>query len=271
MHQLQELQIGFIGFGHMAEVICDAFFKAHLIDHSQVIFLRKDKKEQRKTSKEKKISAVSLTELYERADLIIYCVRPKDLPDILAQTPKDIYVTDKLLISILAGVSTSVFTRHFGKKISLVRAMPNVPSAIGEGMTIFSWYEQTDPKWHLIVRQLFSSMGKVEEVKESFMDVMTALAGSGPAIVYQLIDAFARYAKKEGISYEKALQVVCQTFIGSAKLLAKQKDLHKLTSQIAVPSGTTEAALDSYRKQEISEKIAKVIEETVQRAKELHP
>lgn len=270
MIALQDLQLGFIGFGHMAGILCDGMLQSHLLSHSQIIFLRKDKKKQTATSKEKKISAVSYEELCKRADIILFAVRPNHLPQVFDQMPSSIDIKKKLFVSILAGVPSSTFENHFGE-ISFLRLMPNTPSSIGEGMNIFTWGKKGKKEWNEKARQLFSPLGKIEEVEEENLDLFTVLAGSAPAIVFQCIDAFAKKAKEEGVDYQKALRVVCQTFIGSAKLLSKDPDVRRLSQEIAVPGGVTEAALDGFRDEKMAKSFAKVVDRAKARIKELHP
>ncbi len=271
MRALQDLTVGFIGFGHMAEILCDGMLQSHVLSHSQIVFLRRDKKKQTATSKEKKISAVSYKELCKRADIIIFAMRPKSLIQVLPEIPSDIELEKKLFVSILAGVPCSTFEEHFGEKLSILRLMPNTPSSIGEGMNIFTWGKKGKKEWQEKARQIFSPMGKIEEVEEKNLDLFTVLAGSAPAIVFQCIDAFAKKGKAEGVDYEKALRVVCQTFIGSAKLLAKDLDVQRLSREIAVPGGVTEAALDAFRKEKMGASFAEVVDNAIRRIAELHP
>ncbi len=112
-------------------------------------------------------------------------------------------------------------------------------------------------------------MGEVIEIPEEQMDIACGIAGSGPGFVFRLIDAVAKLGKQEGLSYEQALKMAAQTFMGAAKLVMKKGKIDSLLERIATPNGTTEAGLKKMSELHIDEEFQKVILASAQRSKNL--
>jgi pyrroline-5-carboxylate reductase len=269
MQELGSLTVGFIGFGHMGELICDGMLKGKVLKNHQILFLRKNKAKQKETSQKKRISAASLEEIVSKSNIIVLGMRPHQLELVLRDIPSDTPMKDKCIISLLAGVSGEEISSHFKDKPTVLRVMPNTPVEIGQGMLLFSWYPKVTEKWHLIARRLFSPLGKIEEIQEEQMDLLTVISGSGPALVMRLIGAFAKKAEKAGLSKEKALSLACQTFTGSGHLLDKYGNVEKLVSEIAVPGGVTEEAVHAYNDKKIDKFLFEVIDRGVLKAQSL--
>jgi pyrroline-5-carboxylate reductase len=212
------------------------------------------------------ITSTSLPTLVEKSDLLLLCVRPAQAKEVL-QELSQLEMGGKKLISILAGTKISYFER-FLKTVPLIRAMPNVASEVGEGMTILTSGVHADGEFRSVANLLFGSMGETIELSEEVMDLATAMAGSGPAFVFSLIEAVARHGEKGGIPYEKSLKMAAQTFLGAARILLKGGvAIDELLRQIAVPNGTTEAGLGRMRELEVGAHFQSVLEATAARAK----
>lgn len=265
---MNELRFGFIGFGHMAETLLSTWLKAKVILPSQVSFIRKDKSKQKETSIKYGISATSLHHLVENSDVLLFCVRPQNIQEIINEFPNDLDISQKFFISILAGTKLSFFQK-LDQNIQLLRVMPNLPSKIGEGMNVFTFGKNVDEKYVDLSKKLFSFLGEIEEVPEAAMDSVTALSGSGPAFVAALLHAMANFGKEGGLSYEKALKIACQTLIGSAKLVQERKDPEKIIKEIVVPGGTTEAGFKSMEESHLLKHFIAVFRAAYLKAKSL--
>ena len=268
MEKVRKSRIGFIGFGHMAEVLLQAMFQSKMIQKSQVLFLRKDKKKQKETSHKWGITAASLKDVVEKSDFCFLCVKPDQVKNLLKEVKE--VPSHVLWISIVSGVPISYFEKLWGEKTQILRVMPNTPSEIGEGMNLFTFSKAVTSEGKSQAKLLFSSTGMVEEVPESAIDPLTAISGSGPAYVFKLIEAFKTKAKESGISSEQAEKIVAQTFKGASSLLLKKKNLEGLIQGIAIPGGTTEAGLKVFTGSSIQKDIHDVLEACSQKAKEFH-
>jgi pyrroline-5-carboxylate reductase len=263
---LSSYRIGFIGFGHMAKIICRCIEFARLIPRSQIIFSQRDPDKIRSNEQELRITAATLETLVSQSDLILLCVRPPQAKEILQALAKWEW-KDKVLISILAGVKISYFSKFLGS-CPVVRAMPNIASAVGEGMTILTPNSYVSPELRSAVNLLFTSMGNTVQLDEQLMDIATGMAGSGPAFVFSLIEAVARLGEKEGIVYEQSLTIAAQTFLGAARILLKgDVPVRELLRHIAVPNGTTEAGLKVMKDLGIEMRFQDVIIATAARSK----
>lgn len=259
-------RIGFIGFGHMAKIICRSIDRCKLVPRSQILFVRRDPRKMLEDEKEFGITATSLETLVSRSDIILLCVRPGQAEAILkALAPSSL--ADKMLISILAGARFAYFEKFLGSA-PLIRAMPNIASEVDEGMTILTPGPHAGPEFRSLANLLFSSMGNTVELPEEHMDIATGIAGSGPAYVFSLIEAFARAGVEAGIPYEKSLKMASQTFLGAARILLKGGTaVEELLGQIALPNGTTEVGLKVMKELEIASRLQSVIAAAANRSK----
>ncbi len=264
--KIDRYKIGFVGFGHLAQILCKSITLAKLIPRSQILFVRRDPKKILNAQKEFGITSASLDTVVTRSDLILFCVRPGQAEEVLKEL-RPLDLSKKMAISVMAGVSSGYFEKILGS-LNLVRAMPNIAMEVGESMTVLAPSKHSSNELKSLTQVFFASLGKTMELPESCMDVATALCGSGPAFVFRLIEAMAMEAEKEGVPKEKALQMAAQTFLGAAKmLLAGETSLQDLQRQIASPGGTTEAGLRVFHEMKIGEKLQDVVRAASSKAK----
>jgi pyrroline-5-carboxylate reductase len=186
-------------------------------------------------------------------DLALVAVKPYQLSAVLDNDAMRVALKGKLVISIAAGVRLEKLS-GFLPKSALIRAMPNTPALIGEGMTGLARGKGTGEEQMTQALALFASVGKSLEVDEAHMDIVTALAGSGPAFVFVMIDALADGAVKLG-----AARMVLQTGTHPAVL----KD------QVTTPGGCTIAGLGVMEEGKLRSVLARTVEETARVAGKL--
>ncbi len=259
--KISQIHLGFIGFGHMAQIIFKAIDRAKIIPRSQIFFNRRSPEKIRKNEMEFGITSTTLETIQKRSDLLILAVRPHQVDEVL----KEISSTNKMFISIAAGIKLSAY-----QKFPLaLRVMPNVASEVGEGMSVLSYAEKATDEFRSLGLQLFGLLGQVAEIDESLMDVACAIAGSGPGFVFKLIQEMALFGQKKGMSFEEALKMAAQSFFGAAKLILKGKQVNVLLEQIATPNGTTEAGLNMMDSLQMGEHFQRVLDASYQRSKSL--
>lgn len=173
------------------------------------------------------------------ADIVVFAVKPYVLPDVLADIGSAVQA-DKLVISIVAGVTTARIEAGFDAKVPVVRIMPNTPCLIGEGISAiapggFASTEDLD-----MAEVIFSAIGRVVRVSEDKLDAVTGLSGSGPAYVYMFIEALADGGVRMGLPRDTALLLAAQTVAGSAQMVLKT-GTHPavLKDRVTTPGGTT--------------------------------
>lgn len=151
---------------------------------------------------------------------------------------------EKLVISLAAGVRLEAMESAGG--VRLMRAMTNTPSAIGRAATALTRGSRTTEQDMDAARQIFRAIGIAVEVDEEQIDAVTALAGSGPAFVYTVIEALAKGGEKMGLLPEVALTLATQTVLGAAQLAIESKlSPEELRRMVVTPGGTTAAGLDA--------------------------
>lgn len=153
--------------------------------------------------------------------------------------------TGKLVLSILAGTPLSRLGTKFNKARNIVRTMPNTPGQIGAGVTAFAPLRELTDKDQQIVDNTLSALGNFHEVKESDLDAVTALSGSGPAYVFEFAAALREAGIHCGLSPELAASLSIDTLLGAAMLLASgEESPEALRNAVTSPGGTTAAALE---------------------------
>jgi pyrroline-5-carboxylate reductase len=179
----------------------------------------------------------------EEAKLVFLSIKPQVMPRVLSELRGHVQ-DDALVFSIAAGVTIDTIRAGLRTE-AIVRAMPNTPAQIGEGITMWTATEAVTDKQRQYAESLLSALGEsVYATEEKELDMATALSGTGPAYVFLFMEAMIDAGVHLGFSRRIAETLVNQTVIGSA-LFAKQAGLHKATlrNQVTSPGGTTAEAL----------------------------
>ena len=203
------------------------------------------------------------------ASIILLAVKPQHSNE-LFESIKEYMDNDHLVISIMAGVKISTIQDSLGIN-KIVRAMPNLPARIRLGMTSFFCSEEINPQERRVVQDILNSTGAAISLdSEDAIDATTAISGSGPAYVFYFMQSMIKAAEKIGFSDEQSRLLVSQTFDGAVQLF-NQSDLstEEWISRVASKGGTTRAALDSFEKNKVGEKIIEAAIAAYERAVEL--
>ena len=158
---------------------------------------------------------------------------------------------EQVVVSLAPGITISNITERLGGNVRVVRAMPNTPAMLGEGMTGVSYGEASYTEEEKeTIRDIFSSCGRVELVEERLMDAVGCVSGCGPAFAYLFIEALADGGVKYGLPRKTAYAMAAQTVLGSAKMILETgKHPGQLKDEVCSPGGTTIAgvsALEEY-------------------------
>ena len=267
MVKMCEKRIGVIGCGNMGSAIIRGLTFG-VSDLNIKIFI--NDRDIKKTTSLGILGSIEVTDLktlVRNSDILIFAIKPQD-SDFLFEDIKSYMKDNILIISVMAGVTISSIMSRIANNIPVVRAMPNMPGIIGSGITCFScnkYVSNSD-----VIQQIFSGIGKVVEVKEEDMDIITAISGSGPAYFFYFADALIKAGVSNGLTSETAKELVLQTFLGSAKLLiGTNLSAEDLVSSVASKGGTTEAALSVFINEKMDQIILSAVEKAKQRSKEL--
>ena len=197
-------------------------------------------------------------DLTKRSDIIFLCTKPAQIEPIATQIAP--FATDRTVVCIAAGVSLQKLHEWLGETTAIVRAMPNTPSRIGEGITLLSARPEIDETRLAVVHTLFESLGIVVPIPETSMVAGTALSGCGPAYVYEIIEALCDGAVKLGLSRTLARVLATQTLIGAAKTVAgSTQHPSALRDEVATPGGCTIDALLSLGESGVAAGLARAV------------
>jgi pyrroline-5-carboxylate reductase len=262
-------KIAFIGPGVMAEAMITGLLHKKLAKPENII--ASGPREERGADLAKKYKIKSSTDnasAASDADVVVLSVKPQRLSEVM----KGIYKIrpEALVLSIVAGASIQKISKTL-KHQSVVRSMPNTPGQIGEGITVWTASSRTSGEQREIARQILGALGEEVFVEdESYLDMATALSGSGPAYVFLFTEALIDAGVHLGFPRRIAEQLVLQTIKGSASFY-EQAARHPATlrNQVTSPGGTSAEALYYLEKAGFRTAISRAIWAAYQRSLEL--
>jgi pyrroline-5-carboxylate reductase len=267
---LTDHRIGFIGAGNMTEALIAGLLHANLLPGAGI--LASDIIETRLTWLEHtyKIGTThSNRTVAQGADILVLAVEPQILDEVLSQIA-DAVCRESLIISVAAGYPIARIARGLPGVDRIIRAMPNTPSLVGEGVTAVAYDDRLPTQDAAAARALFESVGLVVRVEERWLDAVTGLSGSGPAYVYVMIEALADGGVKMGLPRETAQLLAAQTVWGAARLVL---DTHHhpgvLKDRVASPGGTSMAGLHELERGGLRAALMSAVEVAAKRSHEL--
>ena len=252
---------GFIGFGNIARAIHKGLESENC---NSFMYLSK-------SNKYKNVKSTnSLEKLVQFSDIIWICIKPNILPEILEKLKKT-NLKKKTIVSVVAGKKIDFLENYLGNHTSIVRIMPNLAIQYNESVTAFC--ANSKNKTIEKIKEEVNKMGIICEIDESKFDLFTALYGSGPAFLLEIINIFKLNSFELGLSENKINEMIIGLLKGSQKYLSnnlKSKTIDELIGKITSKGGTTEAGLKTFKENEIDKLINEVIISAKDKAKKLN-
>lgn len=268
MHNNQQFAI--IGPGVMAEAIIIGLIKNEVVDARQITIAGPRLERLQELESQYSIqSQLNNAEAVQKADVVILSVKPQKLPTVMGDLKG--HISGKaLVISIVAGATMDSLISGLDHPI-VVRSMPNTPAQVGEGMTVWTQSPRTSEIQHALAQQILGALGReifVEE--ESYIDMATAVSGTGPAYVFLFLEAMIDAGVHLGLPRRIAEEMVMQTIKGSIEYY-NQNDSHpaRLRNQVTSPGGTSATALYYLEKMGFRTAISRAIWAAFTRSEEL--
>lgn len=238
-------KIGFIGMGNMGYAILKGLLKCY--DKEELIFTDVNEDRMNQVTEETGVPHVgSNAECANSCQYLVLAVKPQYYTPVL-QNILNVVTPKHIIISIAPGITISQMKESLGVDRRIVRAMPNTPALVGEGMTgvcydaaLFSDEEKAS------IAEIFQSFGRMKVVEERLINAVVCASGSSPAYVYMFIEALADSAVKYGLSRQDAYEMAAQTVLGSARMVL-ETGMHPgaLKDNVCSPGGTTIAAVSA--------------------------
>lgn len=265
-----KLLIGFLGAGKMAAALANGFIRAGLVGCKQI--LAADPSAAARAAFAKATDArvtETNTEIARFASVLILAVKPDQVAAVLSDI-RNGFSENHLLISIAAGVPLAKLEAGLSPGARLIRVMPNTPALIGASASAFAVGKAARPADAELALKLFSAVGLAFQVKESLLDAVTGLSGSGPAYVYLVIEALSDGGVAAGLPRDVATRLAAQTVLGSARMVL-ETGLHPgaLKDMVTSPGGTTIEGLHELEKGKLRATLISAVRAATEKSKKL--
>ena len=266
-------ELGIIGAGNMAEAIARGLIGSKRLAPAQIIAA--DVSPDRRTLFESQLgikTTIDNRDVVRDTKTVLLAVKPQQTAGVLASL-RIAFRPNSLVVSIAAGISTAFIQHHLGapaRQSRVVRAMPNTPMLVGEGMVGIARGAHATAADVADARRLFEAAADVVEVPEDNLHAVTAVSGSGPAYFFFLVEQMVAAGVELGLTPEQAHQFAAKTALGAAKMLTTSADApQELRRKVTSPNGTTHAAIASMEQAGLPRAVVEAVKAADRRSREL--
>jgi len=254
------MKIAFIGGGNMGEAMLSAVLNKGLATPQDISISDVSESRRQHIVQEYGVYVTaSNLEVLTRGDIVVLAIKPQNLAEVMAELNGQLK-SNQLVISIIAG--TRINTLCLGLNHNLiVRVMPNTPAQIGMGVSVWAATAEVTKQQRGQVSSILGAMGKeIYVAEEKYIDMATAVSGSGPAYVFLFMESLVEAAVHIGLPRDIAQEMVLETLLGSGYLVQKSgKEPSELRRMVTSPGGTTAEALHQLEKRGFSDLILQAI------------
>lgn len=265
-----KLTLGFLGAGRMGTALARGFVRAGLVKAGNIIASDPIAAARAAFGRETgaKISASNM-EVARFARVLILAVKPDQTSPVLADV-RDSFTPDKLLISIAAGVPIAKLEGALNPGARVIRVMPNTPALVGASATAYALGKSATAGDGELAQKFFSSVGVAFPVKESLLDAVTGLSGSGPAYVYLMIEGLSDGGVAAGLPRDVATKLAAQTVLGAARMVLETgQHPGALKDMVTSPGGTTIEGLHELEKGKVRAALMNAVRAATEKSRKL--
>ncbi len=264
-------KIGFIGCGNIAKAMIAGIVEANYIPADQIYASNRSLRNLKEIKEKYDIHITRDNRQIANTCDIIFLTTTSDSYDPVIEEIKDCIKDDAIVILVAVGETIAKNEKRFDKPVKMVKAMPNTPAQVGEGITGVAVNSLITEEDKQEICTLFESFGKVEFVDESLMDIITAVGGSSPAFTYVFIEALADGAVMHGMSRKLAYTFAAQAVLGAAKMVL-ETGLHPgaLKDSVCSPGGTTIESIARLEEKGLRSAVIDAIRVNMEKAKQIH-
>ncbi|WP_437186875.1 pyrroline-5-carboxylate reductase [Planctomicrobium sp. SH668] len=266
---MDEVKVGFLGAGKMATalgkgLIDSGFAKPENIIASDVVSAAVESF----SKATKGQAATSNQEVLQKSNVVILAVKPQSMSSLLSELKAD-FTDQHLIVSIAAGVTLSQMEAALGER-RIVRVMPNTPALVGAGASGFARGKFATAEDADLVAKLLGTVGIAMQVSESLLDAVTGLSGSGPAYVFEMIEALSDGGVLVGLPRNVATQLAAQTLLGAARMVLETGEHPgQLKDAVTSPGGTTIAGLHALEQGALRATLMNAVRAATERSRQL--
>jgi pyrroline-5-carboxylate reductase len=263
-------RVGFVGAGKMATALARGLVSAGFTSAAEIVASDVVPAARTQFAQETQARVVDANaEVAAASQIVILAVKPQQMSGVLAELRGKI-TAQHLVISIAAGIPLKTLLSGLGESTRVVRVMPNTPCLVGASASGFAIGGAATREDAALVEQLLSAVGVAVAVDEKLLDAVTGLSGSGPAYVYQVIEALSDGGVRVGLPREVATKLAAQTVLGAAKMVLETgQHPGTLKDAVASPGGTTIAGLHALERGGLRAALMNAVEAATNRSKEL--
>ncbi|MDA8017628.1 MAG: pyrroline-5-carboxylate reductase [Thermoanaerobaculia bacterium] len=234
-------RLAVLGAGKMGVTLLSALSASGVVDPKNIVATARH--ESRRASVGAKYGVATSRDnrqAVESADVVLLCVKPQTAGQVVEEVREHLS-PQQVLLSIVAGLTTEQIEEHLGdREVPVVRAMPNTPSRIGQGMTAVCGGRYANENHLELGRAIFSQIGRSLILEERYFDAVTGLSASGPAFLYIVIEALAEGGVKMGLPRQVATELAAQTCLGAGHMVLETGDHPALLKdEVTTPAGCT--------------------------------
>ncbi|GAC1366559.1 MAG: pyrroline-5-carboxylate reductase [Acidobacteriaceae bacterium] len=267
---MREVRVALLGAGKMGGILLNAFLKNDLLTADRIVATVAHAERARALSRSMGISVgTDNLAAAEGADVILLGVKPWQVLDVVTSI-RPALTEKKMLVSFAASVKLRAIEDAAGMELAVMRALPNTPAAVNEGMTALCAGRFCSAEQMALGQRMFETVGRAVLLDEKYMDAVTALSGSGPAFLYIIIEALAEAGVNVGLPREIATLLAAQTTLGSAKMVLETGSHPALLKdEVTTPAGCTVDGILELEEGGLRVTLIKAVKRATQRAKEL--
>jgi pyrroline-5-carboxylate reductase len=267
---LADKKLAVLGAGKIGGILLRAFLEQKLVQPRRVRATVRHSEKARALAKQLGIEVLTHNRAAVReADIILLAVKPQAVKEICEEIKPEIK-PGKLIVSVVASVSTQLIEKHLGMDLPVVRAMPNTPCAIGAGMTGLAKGVHAHKEHLDLAQTMFQAVGRTVVVDEKLIDAVTGLSASGTAFIYIILESLAEGGVKVGLPRDVSTLLAAQTMMGASRMVLDTGDHPALLKDaVTTPAGSTMDGILELEDGKLRVTLIKAVMKATQRAKEL--
>jgi pyrroline-5-carboxylate reductase len=269
---LTDRKLAILGLGTMGRTLASGLLSSASIQHDALRATVRHADKVNALAEEFGIQVgIANVEAARDADIVLLCMKPKGVRQV-AEELAQASVLDHapLVISIAAGVSIGALEEAIDRPVPVIRAMPNTPCRIGQGMTVLSPGAHATDEHLALATAVMAPMGRVIQLDEEHMDAVTGLSASGPAFIYVIIEALAEGGVMVGLPRKVATELAAQCVQGAARMVLETgRHPAELKDEVTTPAGCTISALLALEDGKLRSVLARGVQEATRSARTL--
>ena len=267
---LADKKLAVLGAGKIGGILLRAFLEQKLVQPKRVRATVRHSEKARTLAKQLGIEVSTDNRAAVReADIILLAVKPQAVKEICEEIKPEIK-PGKLIVSVVASVSTQLIEKHLGMDLPVIRAMPNTPCAIGAGMTGLAKGVHANKEHLDLAQAMFQAVGRTVVVDEKLIDAVTGLSASGTAFIYIILESLAEGGVKVGLPRDVSTLLAAQTMMGASRMVLDTGDHPALLKDaVTTPAGSTMDGILELEDGKLRVTLIKAVMKATQRAKEL--